>query len=80
MHQDPYDDQMGAGSQRPYDDSSSDDIPLDERCRAVASRLETVLVSTDGLGMVPKSCLSKDAVLQEGGRVARSKNRRFAAA
>ena len=62
------------------DDSSSDDIPLDERCRAVASRLETVLVSTDGLGMVPKSCLSKDAVLQEGGRVARSRSRRFDAA
>ena len=57
-----------------------DNIPLDERCRAVASRLETVLVSTDGLGMVPKSCLSKDAVLQEGGRVARSRSRRFDAA
>ena len=62
------------------DDSSSDDIPLDERCRAVASRLETVLASTDGLGMVPKSCISKDAVLQEGGRVARSRSRRFDAA
>ena len=87
------------------DDSSSDDIPLDERCQMSSGKsatslqpehapaMETVLVSTDGLGVgkpfVPlRTVISseyvnsrlRDAVLQECGRVARSRSRRFDAA